>query len=87
MSDLHSPLRAGCPGHRSGHWSAPDCVRSLPYNRPPVTRRPGLRLGAEELLRPGRLVVGHAGHVVDPLAPPAWAHIQRMLIGLPFAIT
>jgi hypothetical protein len=36
----------------------------------PVAGRTRLRLGAEQLLRPGPVVVGHARHVVDPLALP-----------------
>ena len=40
-------------------------------DRPSVTRGPRLSLGAEDLLGPGPVVVGHSGLVVDPLAPAA----------------
>ena len=57
---------------RFGSKAAIRDFKALPHDRLAVAGRPRLRLGAEDLLRPGGIVVGHAGNVVDPLALRFW---------------
>src|SRR5690606_5812146 len=77
------PFRPKLP-KKAGNCPAPNRI-SLSDDGPPVACRPCVGFGAEHLLRPRRIVIGHAGQVVDPVAPPATVALDHAsaLEGLP----
>ena len=54
-------------------------VLALSDDRPAISRRLGLGLGAEIGLGAGRVVIGHARQVIDPVAAPGVIALDEAL--------